>query len=258
MDFRPTWLYVKRHIVTGMLYFGKTVRDPATYHGSGIHWKRHRSKHGWDEVETLWTRLFTDETKLVRYALRFSTRNDIVASSRWANAVPENGLGGSMPGSGKGRKMSVESSAKKSLALKGVPKTLEHNEKNRQAQLGKKVSRKTRAKLREAASNISDETRAKMSAAKKGRAPHNKGKAGPSPSNATRRKISDALRGRPGSFMGHTHSAESRAKTSQALKGRTMCASHRRKISEALTGRTGIWRWKNVDGQRVYYKTEDM
>ncbi len=35
-NFKPTRLYVKQHTKTGMLYFGKTIRDDIeTYLGSG-------------------------------------------------------------------------------------------------------------------------------------------------------------------------------------------------------------------------------
>ena len=47
-----TYLYVKRHIVTGLLYFGKTVKNPYKCNGSGLRWKRHLRKHG-ALVETL-------------------------------------------------------------------------------------------------------------------------------------------------------------------------------------------------------------
>lgn len=41
------YLYVKRHKVTGMKYFGKTVKkDPYKYNGSGLYWVRHIKKYG--------------------------------------------------------------------------------------------------------------------------------------------------------------------------------------------------------------------
>lgn len=102
--FRPTWLYVKRHSVTGLFYFGKTFGDPHKYNGSGAYWKNHLAKYGGgDLVETLWTRLFKDESKLKRYALRFSKRNNIVDARRpdgkkkWANLVFEDGVTGGYP-----------------------------------------------------------------------------------------------------------------------------------------------------------------
>lgn len=33
----PTYLYVKQHTITGLKYFGKTIKDPYVYPGSGTH-----------------------------------------------------------------------------------------------------------------------------------------------------------------------------------------------------------------------------
>ena len=41
-----TYLYHKRHGITGLNYFGKTVRNPYKYNGSGLYWKRHLAQHG--------------------------------------------------------------------------------------------------------------------------------------------------------------------------------------------------------------------
>lgn len=54
MIYTPTYLYIKQHTITGKLYFGKTIKDPEKYMGSGTHWKRHINKHGKEHVETLW------------------------------------------------------------------------------------------------------------------------------------------------------------------------------------------------------------
>jgi len=94
MHMLPTFLYIKQHKVTGLKYFGKTTKkDPVAYLGSGKHWKRHIKKHG-EHIETLWYQLFTDEQKMVEYALRFSKDNNIVESQEWANLKEENGLDG--------------------------------------------------------------------------------------------------------------------------------------------------------------------
>lgn len=97
--FTPTYLYIKRHSVTGKLYFGKTIRDPETYFGSGLHWKRHIEKHGKDHVETLWYCLFIDKESCPEFALNFSEQRQIVESKEWLNVKPENGLDGCAPGS---------------------------------------------------------------------------------------------------------------------------------------------------------------
>lgn len=98
-NFVSTYLYIKHHRVTGLLYFGKTTKkDPIKYLGSGTVWSRHIKKHGKDQVETLWFCLFTEVDELSRFALMFSEQNDIVRSTQWANLVPENGLDGKPPG----------------------------------------------------------------------------------------------------------------------------------------------------------------
>jgi len=117
MVFQPTYLYIKRHSVTGLCYFGKTNRsDPIRYLGSGQRWSAHIRKHGKQFVETLWCKLFTDRDECMRVALTFSRQQDIVNSSKWANMVPEDGLSNSV---WKGRAHSAESKAKVSAAKKG-------------------------------------------------------------------------------------------------------------------------------------------
>lgn len=90
---KPTFLYIKQHKITRLKYFGKTTKDPLRYFGSGKHWKRHLKKHG-KYVDTVWFRLFTNETELTEYALKFSKQNNIVDSEEWANLKEENGLDG--------------------------------------------------------------------------------------------------------------------------------------------------------------------
>jgi hypothetical protein len=43
--FKPTFLYIKTHSVTGLKYFGKTTKDPFRYKGSGVYWVRHLKVH---------------------------------------------------------------------------------------------------------------------------------------------------------------------------------------------------------------------
>ena len=93
-DFKPTWLYIKQHNITGLKYFGKTIFDPIDYKGSGIVWTRHLEKHG-NDVSTIWTQLFEDAISIKEYALKFSLENNIVESKEWANLKQEDGhMGG--------------------------------------------------------------------------------------------------------------------------------------------------------------------
>lgn len=91
---KPTYLYVKLHATTGKLYFGKTVKSPLTYEGSGLHWKYHISKHGKQHVKTLWYQEFTDQESLTKFATEFSKQHDIVNSDVWLNLKEEDGLMG--------------------------------------------------------------------------------------------------------------------------------------------------------------------
>lgn len=97
--FKPTFLYIKRHKVTGLLYFGKTSKKDVTkYNGSGKHWKRHIQKHGTEHIETIWFCLFLDQETCSDFALKFSNQENIVDSSEWANLVTENAMDGAPPG----------------------------------------------------------------------------------------------------------------------------------------------------------------
>lgn len=134
--FKPTWLYIKQHNLTGLKYFGKTTRkDPNKYIGSGLHWRRHISVHG-NDISTVWTKFFSNQEELVEFAVEFSINNNIVESTEWANIKIENGLdGGSQKGrtlsescrqklsiAGKRRKHSEETKKRQSLARKGKPR----------------------------------------------------------------------------------------------------------------------------------------
>lgn len=92
--FKPTFLYVKQHLVTKMKYFGMThSKDPLTYLGSGKYWKHHINAHGREHVKTVWHRLFTNKEDLKEFATFFSEEMDIVNSKEWANLIPEDGTG---------------------------------------------------------------------------------------------------------------------------------------------------------------------
>ena len=109
-----TYLYHKRHIQTGLNYFGKTIRDPYVYLGSGRYWTRHLDKHG-TNVETVKVWKFTDLVECSAFAIEFSIKHNIVESAEWANLRMENGLdGGHTPAA-----YTVEARLKKSEKLKG-------------------------------------------------------------------------------------------------------------------------------------------
>ena len=85
------YLYIKQHNITGLKYLGQTrQKNPFTYRGSGVYWKRHIKIHGYDVTTTIL--LKTDcLCCLQQTGLYFSTLFDIVNSKEWANLIPEQG-----------------------------------------------------------------------------------------------------------------------------------------------------------------------
>lgn len=160
--YTPTHLYIKQHSVTGKLYFGKTIKNPETYLGSGDYWKSHITKHGKEYVVTLWYELFYNKSELISFALSFSKDLNIVASTSWLNLKPENGLNGGMPGvpSNKKGKTHVELYGPKRAAKISLANSLAHKNKPSPAK-GKQRS---------------NESILKQSKTMKGRPAHNKGK----------------------------------------------------------------------------------
>ena len=101
-NFKPTYLMIKEHKITGLQYLCKTTKkDPIKYNGSGVYWKSHIKIYGKEHIKTIWCELFTDVDELVDTALALSENFDIVNSDRWANLIPENGLDGGGGGNAK-------------------------------------------------------------------------------------------------------------------------------------------------------------
>ena len=97
MDKKIT-LYVKIHNTTGLMYFGKTSRsDVEKYQGSGVWWKRHIHKYGYD-CRTVIIGAFDDIELCELVALEFSDKFNIVESQQWANLISENGKDGAPVG----------------------------------------------------------------------------------------------------------------------------------------------------------------
>jgi hypothetical protein len=123
---KQTRLYIKRHKVTGLMYFGKTVKeDINSYKGSGKHWKSHIKEHGVDLVETIWVSdPFINKNDIIEFATLFSELFDIVNSSQWANLTVENGIDGGDSGVYPhwliGHIDSEQTKKKRSESLKGI------------------------------------------------------------------------------------------------------------------------------------------
>jgi len=96
-QFTPTYLYIKQHSITGKLYFGKTIKNPEKYLGSGKRWVNHYNYHGREHVVNLWYCLFYSKDELTQFALMFSKQQNIVELTDWMNLQNENGIDGNSP-----------------------------------------------------------------------------------------------------------------------------------------------------------------
>lgn len=149
-EFKPTFLYIKRHSKTGLMYFGKTQQNPETYPGSGKYWKRHFKKHGKEFIETLWYCLFLEKETIESCALSFSQTQNISLSTEWANLKDENGLDGNPTGV----TFSEEHKAKLSASgLARPPKSQETRQRLSIALTGRIFSDEHKENLRNARSN---------------------------------------------------------------------------------------------------------
>lgn len=88
------YLMVKTHKITGLKYLCQTKRkDPHSYLGSGVYWRKHLNKHG----KTISTEIICEcqtKAEIKERGLYFSELWDIVESKDWANLMPETGNGG--------------------------------------------------------------------------------------------------------------------------------------------------------------------
>jgi len=165
-EFKPTYLYIKTHNITGLKYFGKTTSNPHKYRGSGLYWLAHLRKHG-NDVTTEIVGYFDNQLECTKMAQEFSISNNIVKAVNedntkvWANQIIENGTDGGATTFG--------------------PRTEEVKRKISEAQKGKIISEETKLKIKAARALqdnshlkgrvITEEWRAKISATLKGRRP---------------------------------------------------------------------------------------
>ena len=166
------YIYIKTHRVTGLKYFGKTIEeDPYNYKGSGLYWKSHIKKHGYN-VETEIVGSFENLNEASEFAIKFSKENNIVESDEWANLMEENCHYGlpfgfvhseetrkKLSKTNKGRK--IEWSEKISNALKGRKLSEEHRRhvseghkgkytRENNPNFGRKHSKEARENMRQA------------------------------------------------------------------------------------------------------------
>jgi len=164
------YLYVKTHNKTGLKYLGKTTRkNPHLYPGSGIRWRKHLDKHGYDYSTEIIKECVTNK-EVAKWGLYYSNLWNVVESNQWANLTPEIGNGGSMSGKNArmfGKHHSESSKQKMSRSNKGKVVSEETRKKmseNHVGMTGKSFSESSKQKI--SISNkgkvVSEETRKKM------------------------------------------------------------------------------------------------
>ena len=142
MDTYPTYIYIKRHKISGLKYLGKTTKSNVeSYKGSGVYWKKHLKKYGVEHVETLWvSEPFYDKNLLVEFSTFLSDFLDVQNSEEWANLIIENGLDGAPKGvnnSGPlGEKNGMFGKTKEKNPFYGRKHSVELKEKWRNMRLG--------------------------------------------------------------------------------------------------------------------------
>lgn len=142
------YLYVKQHSVTGLKYFGKTIKkDPYKYFGSGKRWSNHIKKHGKEYVITTDVWLFTDIEECKKFALYFSQTNNIVESKEWANLCEENGTDGGLRHNSKSNFLKINTQPKPQWVKDKIGKSIS------KAQTGRKQSEITKKKRSESLKN---------------------------------------------------------------------------------------------------------
>jgi hypothetical protein len=206
-----THLYIKRHKITGLKYFGKTRKDPYSYLGSGKYWIRHIKLHGKEFVETEQVWSFDDLNECSRFAIEFSKSNNIVESDLWANLKIENGLdGGSFP---TGKPLSVDHRNNISMKLKGRRFSKETLDRISEKLSGRTFSEEHRKNISKSCQGkpnppVSLETRKKLSESRIGK----------KHSQATIEKLSLKKKGEKNPFFGKRHSEETKKKMSESAK----------------------------------------
>lgn len=189
------YLYVKTHNQTGLKYLGQTSsKDPHKYPGSGVYWKLHLEKHGYDYTTEILKECST-KNEICEYGIYYSKLWNIVESDDWANLKVEQGDGGRQNEEvrkriGEKSKGRIPWNKGKSVwtdeqrrqiggrnKLRG-PQSLETIKKRIENNLGKtrSVEQKKRMSISQKGRTISSEHAEKISNANKGRTPWNKGK----------------------------------------------------------------------------------
>ena len=88
-------LYIKES-PGGLMYLGKTIRDPYNYTGSGTIWRRHLKKHEYKPIDLSTMVIYSDDNKdrFSYYAKKISEKLRVIESDKFANLTNEEGQGG--------------------------------------------------------------------------------------------------------------------------------------------------------------------
>lgn len=154
------YLMVKTAIPTGLRYLCKCAdyKNPNTYRGSGVYWRRHLIKNNCTWTTEILGHFDTNE-QLAKEGLRYSNLWNVVESKEWANYIPEIGDGGPTI-KGKVRAYNIETEQQKCFDNKeqipegwihgcpGFKKSEQSKEKTRLFHVGRKRSEETRVNMR--------------------------------------------------------------------------------------------------------------
>ena len=176
-EFKPTFLLIMEHNITGLKYFCKTTMldRVCRYKGSGVAWTKHLKEFGKDITVGV-LGFYTNAERCYKAAEEFSREHDVANSKDWANIIPETGKNGA----------SLVGELNPFYGKKHTPEMVEHL---RQQKIGKSVNK---------GAYRSPEQRAKISASLKGRKNPAVSKAltGKKLSEETKLKISKSGKGR--------------------------------------------------------------
>lgn len=154
-------LMIKEAVGLGIKYLCKCgdYKDPYSYKGSGVYWRRILKKHN-PEIKTTILGYYETRESLREAGEFYSKKFNVVSDPLWANLIPEIGDGGSTT-PGKVRAYDPQNPANQKYFDKiediptnwihGAPKWIKNKdgvEKTRQSHLGRKRSEKTRENMR--------------------------------------------------------------------------------------------------------------
>lgn len=123
---KNTYIYVKQS-PKGLLYLGKTVREPFSYRGSGKRWLSHLAKYEFrsNDCKTYILHETANKQELIRLGLYYSNLFNVVNSDQWANLKVEEGDGGATRLGMKNKKETNQKISESHIGLKHTSDTIE-------------------------------------------------------------------------------------------------------------------------------------